>query len=108
MYKRQANNAIANNVFYSVVEESTVGNPGAFILAGNAWINDAIPAMAGSTDVSLEIVFTDELLQQVQVNEAQPLASLVGIGDARAALVDDFLCGERNMAAPTRGAFERL
>jgi Right handed beta helix region len=106
--KRPVNNAIANNVFYSVVEESAIGNPGAFILAGNAWINDAIPAMAGSTDVSLEIVFTDELLQQVQVNEAQPLAPLVGIGDARAALVDDFLCSERNMSAPVRGAFERL
>ncbi len=105
--KHPANNAIANNIFLSNVEESTVGNPGAFILAGNAWINDVIPVMAGFTDVSLEIVFTDELLQQVQVNEAQPLAPLVGIGDARAALVDDFLCGERNMSAPTRGASTR-
>jgi Right handed beta helix region len=105
--KSPVNNAIANNVFYSVAEESTVGNPSAFIVAGNAWINGPIPAIASSDDVFLEIVFTDELLQQVQVNEAQPLVPFVGTGDARAALTDDFLCGARNMSAPTRGAFEQ-
>jgi len=106
--KSPVNNVIANNVLYSAVEESAVGNPSAFILGGNAWINSPIPVMAGSGDISLEVVFTGELLQQAQANEAQPLAPLVGTGDARAALVDDFLCGERNMSAPTRGAFEHL
>ena len=68
--KSPVNNAIANNVFYSAVKENTVGSPGAFILADNAWINGPIPTMAGFADGSLEIVFTDELLQQVQVREA--------------------------------------
>ena len=104
--KRPVNSFIANNVFFGAAE-STIGNPGAFMLRGNAWINHPISAVANSDDVSLEIVFTDELLQQMQVNEAQPLAPLVSTGDARAALVDDFLCGERDTAAPTRGAFEQ-
>ena len=104
--KHPANNFIANNVFFGV-EESIIGNPGTFILGGNAWINGPMPAIAGPGDVPLEVVFTDELLQQMQVNEAQPLAPLVGIGDVRVGLIDDFLCGERDTAAPTRGAFEQ-
>lgn len=102
-----ANNYIANNVFFGVTE-SKLGNPGAFVLGGNAWINRPIPAIAGAGDVSLEVVFTDELLLQAQVNEAQPLVSLVGAGDIRVGLIDDFLCDERDTSAPTRGAFERL
>lgn len=105
--KPPANSIIANNVFVGATE-SKLGNPGAFILGGNAWINRPVPAIAGLGDVSLEIALTDELLQQAQVNEAQPLVSFVGTGDARVGLIDDFLCGERNTSAPTRGAFERL
>lgn len=105
--KPPANSIIANNVFVGATE-SKLGNPGAFILGGNAWINRPIPAIAGLGDVSLEVALTEELLQQAQVNEAQPLASLVGTGDARVGLIDDFLCNERDTSAPTRGAFERL
>ncbi|MBA2483486.1 MAG: right-handed parallel beta-helix repeat-containing protein, partial [Nitrosomonas sp.] len=105
--KRPANSFIANNVFIGV-KESTIGNPGAFILGGNAWINSSKPAIAGSSDVSLDVVFTDELLQQMQVNEAQPLAPLIGTGDARVGLIDDFLCNKRDTSTPTRGAFEQF
>jgi hypothetical protein len=105
--KPPGNSIIANNVFVGATE-SKLGNPGAFILGGNAWINRPVPAIAGLGDVSLDIALTDELLQQAQVNEAQPLVSFVGTGDARVGLIDDFLCGERNTSAPTRGAFERL
>jgi parallel beta-helix repeat protein len=105
--KAPANNFIMNNVFFSAVE-STLGDPSSSKLAGNAWINRPVPAIADSTDVSLEVVFTDELLQQAQVNEAQPLAPLVGTGEAGAGQIDDFLCGKRDTSASTRGAFERL
>ncbi len=103
--KIPVNNAIKNNVFFGAVE-SSVGDLGAFKLAGNAWINRPTPAIASPTDISLVVVFTDELLQQTQVNEAQPLAPLVGAGEVGANLVDDFLCSQREMSAPTRGAFE--
>jgi len=99
--KHPTNNFIANNVFFGA-KESVTGNPGAFILGGNAWINGPIPAIAG--DVSLEVVFTDELLQQMQVSEAQPLAPLVGAGDDRVGLIDDFLCSERDTALRRREA----
>ncbi len=105
--KAPANNFIMNNVFFSAAE-SVLGDPSSSKLAGNAWINRPVPAIADSTDVSLEVVFTDELLQQAQVNEAQPLAPLVGTGEAGAGQIDDFLCGKRDTSASTRGAFERL
>ena len=102
-----ANNFIMNNVFFSTVE-SKLGDPSSSKFSGNAWINRPVPAIAGSADVSLEVVFTDELLQQEQVNEAQPLAPLVGTGEAGTGQIDDFLCGERDASVPTRGAFEQL
>ena len=105
--KDPANNIIANNVFFGAAE-SIIGNPSAFLLGGNAWINRPIPAIAGFGDVSLEVVFTEELMQQARVNEAQVLVPLVGTGDVRVGLIDDFLCGDRDVSAPTRGAFEQL
>lgn len=105
--KPPANNFIMNNVFLSTIV-SKLGNPGASTIAGNAWLNRPVPALAGSADVSLEVTFTEELLQQAQVNEAQPLAPLVGTGKAGTGQIDDFLCGERDASVPTRGAFEQL
>ena len=105
--KPPANNFIMNNVFFSAVG-SNFGNPEASTIAGNAWLNRPVPPAAGSADVSLEVAFTEELLQQAQVNEAQPLAPLVGKGRAGTGQIDDFLCGERDASVPTRGAFERF
>ena len=105
--KSPANNFIMNNVFLSTIV-SKLGNPGASTIAGNAWLNRPVPALSGSADISLEVVFTEELLQQAQVNEAQPLAQLVGKGKAGTGQIDDFLCGERDASDPTRGAFEQF
>lgn len=105
--KPPANNFIMNNVFLSTIV-SKFGNPGASTIAGNAWLNRPVPASTGSADVSLEITFNEELLQQAQVNEAQPLAPLVGKGKAGTGQTDDFLCGERDASVPTRGAFEQF
>lgn len=103
--KIPVNNAIKNNVFFGV-QESRVGDIDVFKIAGNAWINRPIPVMANPTDISVTIEFTEALFRQAQVNEAQPLAPLVGTGEVGTGLVDDFLCVQRDASAPTRGAFE--
>lgn len=103
--KVPVNNAIKNNVFFGVLE-SRVGDIDVFKIAGNAWINRPIPVIANPTDISVTINFTEELFRQAQVNEAQPLAPLVGAGEIDTELADDFLCAQRDASAPTRGAFE--
>lgn len=100
-------NTIQNNVFYSVIE-SKLGGADAFKIVGNTWLNSPLPAIAGVGDKTVNIEFTNELMQQAQVNEAQPLVPYVGYGDVDTGLDEDFLCRKRDAFAPTRGAFERI
>ncbi len=100
-------NTIQNNVLYGI-HDSELGDPYVFEIAGNAWLNSPLSAIAGAADIAVTIEFTKELMQQAQVNEAQPLAPYVGYGDIGTGMIEDFLCRDRDAFAPTRGAFEML
>jgi hypothetical protein len=78
-----------------------IETPSAFTLGGNAWLNEPVPSVGGSTDVS-ETVTVPTLTQG---GDAKLLASLVGEGIA-SGVMDDFSCGARSTTTPTRGAFE--
>ena len=90
-----------NNVFFEA-SGSWLGDPSAFTFGGNAWLNNPMPSIAGSTDVTLDIAVGT----LSKGTDAQSLAALVGSGEAGTGVVDDFLCQVRDASAPTRGAFE--
>jgi parallel beta-helix repeat protein len=91
---------VMNNVFLEE-SESWIGDPDAFSLAGNAWLNNSLPSIAGASDVSLDVTVGT----LAKGTDAQPLASSVGTGETGTGVQDDFLCSPRDTTAPTRGAF---
>jgi parallel beta-helix repeat protein len=93
--------AAKNNVIAETTS-STIGNAGAWTLAGNAWLNRAKPAIAGASDVSLTVTVPTI----TTAADAQPLAARVGTGVA-SGVPTDYLCATRSTTAPVRGAFER-
>jgi hypothetical protein len=90
------NNALAG-------ARSWLGDPGAFVLGGNAWLNTPRPSFAGATDVSLSI----DVGTISAGSDAQAWAQSLGTGDGGTGVTDDFRCQTRDTALPTRGAFER-
>jgi parallel beta-helix repeat protein len=93
---------VAKNNVFAGAEDSWLGNPDALEFGGNAWLNDPAPAFAGASDVSLEI----PLGNWSNGVDARSIATQVGKGGAGAGVIDDFLCGPRDLDSPTRGAFE--
>jgi len=93
------------SVINNVISESSgsyVGNKPAFTFAGNAWLNESKPGVAGATDV------TETISVPATVSSAtdlEPLATLVGQGGT-SGVATDFLCAPRSATSPTRGAFE--
>ena len=92
---------VRNNVLAGV-KDAWLGDPDAFTLGGNAWLNDSEPAFAGDTDVSVDV----PLESWTSGTDARVLAAVVGTGEGTAGVVDDFFCHVRDENAPTRGAFE--
>lgn len=75
----------------------------AFHVGGNAWLNAALPAIAGQDDVSIEGVAVAEPMIAMDL---QPLAAAVGSAAMGADVPIDHVCAPRSPTSPTRGAFE--
>lgn len=89
-----------NNVF-AFVNGGSLGDPDAWSLAGNAWLNE-MPSIAGSTDVMVSATVPSVTAPE----DLHPLASMVGAGQSNSGVPIDYACAPRTPAAPTRGAYE--
>jgi hypothetical protein len=94
--------SIIDNVLSEAPGWSSLQNPAAFTLGGNAWLNEPVPSFGGATDVSLNVTVPT----LTQGTDAKPLASVVGKGIA-SGVTEDFSCNARSATTPTRGAFEQ-
>jgi parallel beta-helix repeat protein len=92
---------LATNNVVSESGASYVSDASAFAFSGNAWLNEKLPKVAGSTDVMQTITVPTV----ATASDAEPLAAMVGAGVA-SGVATDFLCQARSATAPTRGAFE--
>lgn len=92
---------ITNNVISESPGSSYIDAANAFTLAGNVWLGPSKPMLAGASDVSENI----SVGNVTTAKDVQPLASQVGAGVSSAVPID-FACAARDLAAPTRGAFE--
>ena len=93
---RAVNNVLAE------VEDGDLGDPAAWSLAGNAWLDETTPPIAGPTDVAIDAAVGTV----ASAEDVAHLAEVVGSGEPGTGIDGDYRCRSRDATAPTRGAFE--
>jgi parallel beta-helix repeat protein len=93
-----------NNVLYDGGNGgSWLGDPASWRFGSNAWVDGPQPIFADPSDVSLTLTIGTFATP----TDAEPLAAQVGTGLSDTGVTTDYACNSRNVAAPTRGAYER-